>query len=234
MRIESTQDNPLYTPPELPEENKTQQDEFLQLLVAQMQNQDPLNPQDGAEFVAQLAQFTNIELGIETNERLAGLQASEQSSSRAAMMDLVGKSIDAEFNRFRLTDDATPMDLTLDLEGNADNVEVRIIDSNGDQVRSIDLGSKGEGESSFHWDGTDRDGNPLPPGDYTVEIVATHDTEGEVQARAILSGTATSVEFTQDGGTMFGFGSMLLDPGSILSLTEPAEPEPEPEPQAAI
>lgn len=225
MRVESTSENPLYTPPELPEENKTQQDEFLRLLVAQMQNQDPLNPQDGAEFVAQLAQFTNIELGLETNERLAGLQASGQSSSRAAMMDLVGKSIDAEFKSFRLTEDATPLDLRLDLEGPADNVEVIIRDGNGDEVQRIDLGNKGEGESTFTWDGTGSDGEPLPPGNYTVEVLATHEDEGEVQARALISGTASSVEFTEDGATMFGFGSLLLDPGSILSLTAVTEPD---------
>ncbi len=225
MRVESTSENPLYTPPELPDDNKTEQDEFLQLLVAQMQNQDPLNPQDGAEFVAQLAQFTNIELGLETNERLAGLQASGQSSSRAAMMDLVGKSIDAEFKSFRLTEDATPLDLRLDLEGPADSVEVVIKDGNGDEVQRIDLGERGEGESSFSWDGTGRDGKPLPPGDYTVEFVATHDEAGAVQARALVSGTATSVEFTEDGATMFGFGSLLLDPGSILSLTAVTEPD---------
>jgi len=225
MRVEGTQQDPLYTPPELPEADKTQQDEFLRLLVAQMQNQDPLNPQDGAEFVAQLAQFTNIELGLETNERLAGLQASEQSTSRAAMMDLVGKSIDAEFSQFRLTEDAKPLDLKLDLEGAADNVEVVIYDQMGDEVQRIHLDNRGEGESSFSWDGTGRDGQPLPPGDYKLEVIATHESEGEVSGRALISGTATSVEFTQDGATMFGFGSLLLDPGSILSLTEPTDPD---------
>ncbi|MCR9162770.1 MAG: flagellar hook assembly protein FlgD [Nannocystaceae bacterium] len=224
MRVEGTSENPLYTPPELPEDNKTEQDQFLQLLVAQMQNQDPLDPQDGADFVAQLAQFTNIELGLETNERLAGLQASGQSDSRAAMMDLVGKSIDAEFNAFRLTEDSTPLDLRLDLEGPADDVEVVIKDENGDPVHRIDLGKRGEGESDFSWDGMGSDGKPLPPGNYTVEITATTE-EGSVDARAIVSGTASSVEFTEDGATMFGFGSLLLDPGSILSLTAVTEPD---------
>lgn len=225
MRIDNATNDPLYTPPELPEENKTQQDEFLRLLVAQMQNQDPLNPQDGAEFVAQLAQFTNIELGLETNERLAGLQATEQSTSRAAMMDLVGKSIDAEFSRFRLADDAQPLDLTVDLDAPADSVEVVIHDATGDEVRRIDLGNRGKGESSFTWDGMGSDGKPLPPGDYTVEVIATHDDEGEVQARTVVSGKASSVEFTEDGATMFGMGSLLLDPGSILSLTAPSQPD---------
>lgn len=219
MQIEPTNTGPLYTPPALPEENKTQQDEFLRLLVAQMQNQDPLNPQDGAEFVAQLAQFTNIELGLETNERLEGLQATGQSASRAAMMDLVGKSIDADFSRFRLKEDAGPVDLTLDLDGAADSVEVVIYDETGEEVHRIDLEDRSEGESSFSWDGQGRDGQPLPPGSYTVEIIATHETEGEVGAQARISGVANSVEFTDDGATMFGLGSLLLDPGSILSLT---------------
>ncbi len=219
MQIEPTHAGPLYSPPELPEENKTQQDEFLRLLVAQMQNQDPLNPQDGAEFVAQLAQFTNIELGLETNERLESLQASGQSSSRAAMMDLVGKSINADFSSFRLKADGQPVELTLDLDGAADSVEIVINDETGKQVRSIDLEGRGEGESAFQWDGLGNDGKPLPPGSYTVEIIATHETEGVVGANATISGVANSVEFTEDGATMFGFGSLLLDPGSILSLT---------------
>ena len=225
MRVDSTNEGPLYTPPELPDTGKTQQDEFLKLLVAQMQNQDPLNPQDGAEFVAQLAQFTNIELGLETNERLAGLQATEQSTSRAAMMDLVGKSIDADFSRFRLDDDGAPMDLTVDLDGPADSVEMIIYDETGDEVRRVDIGELGKGEHGFSWDGKGRNGQPLPPGDYSVEFVATHETGGEVQASGKVSGVATSVEFTTDGATMFGFGSLLLDPGSILSLTGAPTPD---------
>ena len=112
-----------------------------------------------------------------------------------------------------------PLDLTLDLEGPADKVEVVIIDSNGDEVQRLELGNRGEGESSFQWDGTGADGDPLPPGHYTVEITATHESEGAVDARALVSGTATSVEFTEDGATMFGFGALLLDPGAILSIT---------------
>lgn len=206
-----------YKSPELPDTGAAQRDEFFQLLTAQMQNQDPLNPQEGADFVAQLAQFTNIELGMETNERLAGLQAVGQASSRAGMMDLVGKSIDADFSSFRLTDDAQPLDLTLDLDRPADTVTVTISDETG-KVATIELENRGEGESTFSWDGTGTDGQPLPPGDYTVEVRGS-DSEGDIDARATVSGIASSVEFTQDGATMFGFGPLLLDPASILSLT---------------
>ncbi len=94
-----------------------------------------------------------------------------------------------------------------------------IHDETGEEVRRIDLEDRSEGESSFTWDGLGRNGEPLPPGSYTVEIIATHEAEGAVGARASISGVANSVEFTDDGATMFGLGSLLLDPGSILSLT---------------
>ncbi len=219
MRVENTNDS-LYEPPPLPEAGNEAEDEFLKLLVAQMQNQDPLNPQDGAEFVAQLAQFTNIEIGIETNERLAGLQAAEQSASRASMMGLVGQTIKADPSNFRLTQDGPPLDFTVDLDDAASSVEIVIYDENGTQVRTIDGGSHSAGTTTIAWDGMDSEGLPVPAGDYSMEVIATDGEQGVINATASLTGLTTSVEFTPEGATLFGMGPVLMDPSAILSITE--------------
>ena len=71
----------------------TSKDQFLKLLVAQLQHQDPLSPQSGADFVAQLAQITSVEQTAQTNQQLADLANIQASTARTAMTGLMGKTI---------------------------------------------------------------------------------------------------------------------------------------------
>lgn len=219
MRVDNA--NPtLYEPPPIDEQESGPKDEFLRLLVAQMQHQDPLEPQDGSEFVAQLAQFANIELGVETNTRLAALESAGVGSSRAAMMGLVGKQITADASQIELTGSATMPQLSVDLPGKADSVEVVVYDEGGNEVARIDAGAHPAGEFELDWDGTDSDGNPLGEGSYTLEVMASNGEEGAIEASLSLSGTTTSIEFAEDGSTALGLGGALISPAAIKTVED--------------
>ena len=187
-----------------------------------MQHQDPLEPQDGSEFVAQLAQFANIELGVETNNRLAALEAAQLSAGRASLMGLVGKHVTARADVLQLDGTGAPP-LTVHLPDDATDVEVIIKDELGNEVTTIDLGSQPAGDVALPWDGTDGEGNPLPEGTYSVEVIASNE-ESALDAYASLDGLVTSIEFTDDGATLLGMGGALVSPASIESVAEPGDP----------
>lgn len=227
MNVDSTNaahnPGPLSESPALPETEAGPKDEFLRLLVAQMQHQDPLEPQDGSEFVAQLAQFANIELGVETNARLASMEAGQVSASRASMMGLVGKNLTANAAEFKMTGQGPVPPLTVDLDDAATKIDVVVLDENGSEVTTIHAGPAPAGELAIDWNGLDKDGQPLAEGSYTLQVNAVQGegaAEAAVDATISFSGQATSIEFGEDGTTLLGLGEALISPGSIQSVND--------------
>jgi flagellar basal-body rod modification protein FlgD len=196
-------------------------DQFLRLLVAQLQHQNPLNPQDGAEFVAQLAQFSAVEQATETNQRLAALEAAQTASSRASLTDVVGHGVSANADAIRWDPAQGPMPpLVAELGGGASKVEVVITDSEGKEVRRLSLGAHAAGEMSVPWDGTDQKGRPLPAGDYHISIEASGEGGAPVSAHARLRGQVSALVFGKDGGNRFRIGGVEIAPADIVSIEE--------------
>lgn len=222
MRIDAATTDPL-SPPEAPEETgKQPKEEFLNLLVAQLQNQDPLEPQSGAEFVAQLAQFASIEMGLETNQRLAAIEAGQASLTSASMTQMVGKDVTTRVDSFRLSQGGTVPPIRLDLDGDVKSVQVVVRDEAGNEIKTISMGAATSGEHALAWDGT-ANGAPLKPGAYSIEITATAADGSAVDAHAITSGRVDALEFS-DGETLFSMGGLQFLPADILSVktTEPS------------
>ena len=131
------------------------QDDFLLLLVTQLSNQDPLNPMDGQEFAAQLAQFSSLEQLINLNEgvghnaQLSSLLAQGVNSGVAA--GLIGQEIEANGNGIEFNGSDVP--LFYELGDDAANVTIEIKDELGAVVRTIELTDVTEGEHELVWDG---------------------------------------------------------------------------------
>ncbi len=125
-------------------------DRFLKLLVAQMQNQDPLNPMDNAQVTSQMAQISTVN-GIETlnttvqslNGQFVQLQALQGAS-------LVGREITLYGDNLRMADDGTATG-TFELAGSADRVKVEILGPAGHVVDTLELGAQGKGRHDFDW-----------------------------------------------------------------------------------
>lgn len=197
---------------------KSSKEEFLTLLVAQLENQDPLEPQSGAEFVAQLAQFTAVEQSEQTNALLAEMHAEQVSAAGASMAAFIGKS-----GRFATSvmeiDNAgkgVPQ-VSFDLGAGAKNVEAIVRNAEGDEVRRIDLGAMPPGEHSFQWDGKNRVGQDVTPGAYRIEISVSGD-EGEPQnISTTIEGVIDAIDFS-NGFPMMRIGGALFAPGDVLSI----------------
>jgi flagellar basal-body rod modification protein FlgD len=220
MQVEEV--NPQFGQPQTqtPVDDKTPKDEFLRLLVAQLQNQDPLEPQSGAEFVAQLAQFAQIEVGMETNARLESLEANQAAMSRTGMAALVGQQVWAQADEIRIDKPGAAPDLSVDVTGPANSVEVIIYDDDGNEVRRLDLGPTSGGRVDVGWDGTDAKGVPVEEGGYRVEVLASGKDGASVDATASIYGLVEALEFI-DGEMFFRIGDALISPSDIESVRAP-------------
>mgnify|MGYP001311623080 CR=1 FL=1 len=175
--------------------------EFLQLLVAQMRNQDPINPLDGTQFATQLAQFNSVEQLINVNDSLETLQMSQElmsaSLTNSLASSLTGKYVKALSNEIDLQAGGEA-DINFKLNTSADEVEVIIRTEGGTEVRRETLKGVASGDNNWTWDGYDSNGNPAGEGNYTVEVVAKNG-ENESNALVYTQGLASKVRYTASG-----------------------------------
>lgn len=193
------------------------QEEFLKLFVAQLENQDPLDPRDGAEMVSEMAQFAALEQTASINARLDTIAAQGESSSRAQMMGLVGHRIEADASTLTLTGTGAMPPLDLTVSRAASKVTAVIRDASGAEVRRIDVGPRSAGSAPLGWDGTGNGGTALPPGAYQIEIEAVDASGAAVGAQTRLTGVVDAVQFADDG-TRIRVGGVVLNPSDVTSV----------------
>ena len=150
------------------------QDAFLKLLITQLKNQSPLNPQDNTAFVAQLAQFSSVQ-GIQNlNSTVTSLSDSLQSSQALQASALVGRSVETETNKAALNNSGYVRGTML-LENSTPALKMNVYNASNQLVFQKDLGSAQAGDIPFAWDGTATDGTKVPTGIYRFEVLASQD-----------------------------------------------------------
>ncbi|MFJ3523478.1 flagellar hook assembly protein FlgD [Pseudomonas sp. NPDC090203] len=189
-------------------------DSFLQLLVTQMQNQNPLDPQDNSEFVAQLAQFSSLETMQNLSTSVDAIGGMYQSSQALQASSLVGRTVVVDAG-------STSVDTTKGITGqavlpNSSTVtQVKVYDSKGEVVRTLDLGEQKAGNASFTWDGKDEDGNVLASGNYSFVATAALDGKSST-VKTYLPATVSSVTMGSAGTAM----TLNLADGSNVALSK--------------
>ncbi|MFK7871849.1 MAG: flagellar hook assembly protein FlgD [Oligoflexales bacterium] len=172
-------------------------DDFMKLFVTQLQHQDPLNPKDGAEMAAQLAQFNGLEQMQNVNSAIETLQNISTQSNNMNMMQYIGKEIDGHNGLVKWNgDNTTPAHFSI--ETAAQNVELSVKDSSGKSVRTIPLGAFEKGDHAIHWDGIKDDKQLATSGMYSLEL-SSKDNQGQkqkipVKTRLKIQGIDTSEE----------------------------------------
>ncbi len=183
------------------------QEQFLTLLVTQLQNQDPLNPMDNAEVTSQIAQLSTVNGINQLNNTLLALSGQMDLSQSMQAANLIGKEVLVPGEKISLgssvvdgvtTQVATPFGV--DLISDAAKVVVTILDASGKAVRQMELEDpQSAGVLTLQWDGKDDAGLPVGDGAYTVQVAAT-DAEGQlVASEALTSGRVSSVAYASTG-----------------------------------
>ncbi len=173
------------------------QDRFLALLVAQMKNQDPLNPMDNAQVTSQMAQLSTVSGIDKLNATVQALSSSMAAAQSLQAASMIGRVALVPGDQIAMASGSS--NAAVELSQPADKVTVTIFDANGDAVRTLELGAQDAGVVDFQWDGQDTNGTTLADGVYTFSATAvlngansspTSLTYGVVNNVSLTSGVA--------------------------------------------
>jgi len=202
-------------------ENDLGKEEFLKLLVAQLQNQDPLNPMEGQEFASQLAQFSSVEQLSSIDRNISdGIRTDlilSQSINNTLATTLIGKEVTAVGNKVEMIiGEDTKMNF--ELGEFAESVTITIYNKDGIEVREIEGNNISSGVQNLSWDGKDADGNELSEGTYTFSVEATGKSGVEIRVQPLIKGLAGSLQY-RDGGAVLKIGQLSVAFGDVLEIS---------------
>ncbi len=193
-------------------ETSLKQNDFLQLLVAQMSNQDPVNPQDPGSFLGQLAQFGTVDGISELNNSMSQLSSGLTSNQALQASSLVGRNVDINSEYGVLTQE-DGLNGTVTLEQSVKDLRLVITDASGEVVKELPLGDKQAGNVQFKWDGMKDDGDSCHSGNYHIKAMGS--VAGQNYAfPTLVSANVDSVTIGQGDRdvalNLKGLGSVLL------------------------
>jgi flagellar basal-body rod modification protein FlgD len=199
-------------------------DDFLNLLVTQLQNQDPLNPADSTEFTAQLAQFSSLEQLNNINDNLENMKLFQNAVTNSQAVSFIGKTITATGNTLQLKD-GQPAVCHFELGFAAANAVITVYDASGDFVKAFETGPLQSGRQTAVWDGTDRSGNQAPPGLYRFEMQAVDANNVSIGVTPLISSIVTGVSLkNQTASLITELQTIAID--DVIDVSE-TQPQPE-------
>jgi flagellar basal-body rod modification protein FlgD len=173
-------------------------DQFLLLLTAQLQNQNPLDPLDTNQFTQQLVQFAQVEQQINMNSALNQLITLQQNTQTTQAISLVGATVTVDGATARLANGAAAWSFSPDKTGTA---TLTVKDSSGQVVYSADR-TVSPGDQTFVWDGKNNSGTRMPDGKYTLSV-SLKDTSGTSTALSVEhTGVVEGVDLTKSPPTL--------------------------------
>lgn len=191
--------------------NELGQEDFLRLLTTQLTTQDPTNPVENEDFVAQMAQFSTL-TGIE--ELTSSFESLSQTLLQGQALEaatLVGKNVLVPSSKIELSEGRGASG-AVELATSTTQARVDIYDAGGQLVRTLDLGALSAGLQEFEWDGTLDDGSAAPAGSYEFKVTAQ--TNGATEAlTTYLNGQVKSVSAESTGS------GLMLDIQGIGNAT---------------
>jgi flagellar basal-body rod modification protein FlgD len=190
--------------------------DFLTLLVTQLKNQDPLNPDDPTEFTAQLAQFSSLEQLTNLNESMTGLVTSTDNATKLSALSLIGKQVTFTGSSFKYNGE--PVQLGYTLDGPASEVQLLIQDSNGKTLQTLNGTELTKGNHPLTWNGLDQNGNKMPSGSYKVVIQAKGVDSTGVAASPIITSEVTGIDMSTSVSAILNTKAGDVDFTKILGV----------------
>lgn len=191
-------------------------DDFLHLLVAQLEAQDPLNPMDSTNFTAQLAQFSSLEQLQNIGASLTAIGSSQSVLTNSQAVGLIGKTVTAVGNTFQVNN-GNSQDLQFNLESDAHGLFAKIYDSGGNYVTQLEMGNTTAGEQRLSWNGRDYMGEQVPDGDYQFDITAIDEHGNSLEVTQFASGVVTGVNY-KDGQAFLQCGNREIAMGNVVQV----------------
>lgn len=197
-------------------------DDFLTLLTAQLQAQDPLDPMSSSEFTSQLVQFTAVEQQIQSNKNLENIAALIAFNGLTSAVAFLGKDVTVNQDVANLEDGGKAV-WVYEMLANSQQTTLEIVNAGGTVVRSLD-GPVKAGLHGFVWDGLDDLGQLEPPGPYKLRVKATNSLDEAVPTNVFLRNRVENIEMVA-GEALLSVNGFRIPITSVLSVTDyPQDP----------
>lgn len=194
-------------------------DDFLKLLISQLQNQNPLEPMNDQEYIAQMAQFSSLEqlqnMNSSLSQNMEYNMLLSQTINNTMATSLIGKEITADSDSVGIISGSSA-DITFTSTGFAPSGTITITDERGAVVRSLQVSNLQSGNNSVHWNGKDDLGNTVVSGSYNYQVNLKNTDGQAVTVSSYRTGKVDSVKYI--GGQAY-----LLVGGAYISLSQVRE-----------
>jgi len=194
-------------------------DDFLKLMIAQLKNQDPLNPMDGTEYAAQLAQFSSLEQLTNLNSYLKqSIDANymlTQSINNTMLANLIGKEVKVNSKDLQVNGQES-LSIGYELPEGVKSVKVNIYNQYGTLIKSLEASNK-KGSNKLLWDLTDNNGEKVINGDYKFEVVASDYNDNAVNVTSYVLGLIDGIKYSENG-TLLIINGAQYSVGDILEI----------------
>ena len=196
---------------------------FIQLLLVQLKNQDPTQPFDTNEFTNQMVNMTGVQAQVTTNGKLDALVQQTKTAQLSSAFSLTGSVVEIEGNKVEMSNKSAGF--SYELPAGVESATVVFTDKTGTQVRKIALDDtqKSAGKHLYGWDGKDDAGKDLKDGVYSVKVVYSDKTTAEAEAKTTISSIVNAVNITDGNINLMLSNGMSTDIAKVLYVGGKAE-----------
>jgi flagellar basal-body rod modification protein FlgD len=199
-------------------------DDFMKLLLTELQHQDPTDPMDSDKILSQTSQLAQLESQEKTNDALEALTASFANNTNFSAVSAIGKYAKLE-NKLALTNDETgkpnPINFELDFEENIESGSVKIYDENFYLVKTLDIETGDSGKQTFNWNGTNDAGEYAKGGSYTV--VANYVSENGINLKGEFGSHKIESVMFEGAETYLKLGGTFVSFKNVTEIYEKEE-----------
>ena len=191
------------------------QGDFLKLLVTQLKHQDPLNPTNNTEFVAQLAQFSQLEQSVKQAQLLQRSLDAQAASFQFTLLPMVGRRVGLDMPLVQVG--AGPATIRYALEKDAARVSINVLDQQGQVIRTMEYAGRPSGLNVAEWDGKNQNGTPMPAGVYRYALSATDAQGASVTSQGRAELTVSGIRM-EEGAAKLVVGNFTVEPSDVVEL----------------
>jgi len=198
-----------------PRNDVLEKDDFLQLLLTQLTNQNPLEPMNNEQFISQMTDFSSLEQLTGINESIGSSNGLMSSLNNVLTADLVGREVVVESNSIQIEDgEGTSSGFYSSKAGTA---VVKISNSSGEVIREMNIDVDAPGFNVIDWDLTDSEGSDVADGVYTVSVNFTDENGVSRDVSSYMKGRVESIKF-EGGNTYMDVDGERFSPSQIVEI----------------
>lgn len=174
-------------------------DAFFKLMLAQLKNQDPMNPLKNHEMAAQLAQFSTLEQMSNMNSTLTKIEGKNAAPENFQALNLIGKNVQGDSSRITRTPFDKDHDFNFNAPSDLSEASIKVLSPKGEVVREYKLNNLQQGANKISWNGMNEGGEKQPAGDYKFQIEAKNKLGQKVAVKTEFEGKISGLSFSAEG-----------------------------------